>query len=183
MIKISGHINRSFVFPASLDSAFDHYRDIGQLITYLPYISIVDLGEEGSQLRTLYSTKELGTYDINILCDLDFEVDQGNYTLRVSAVDRLPAIQPQASIRSTKSRGYFSCLSTFSPGPTYEETVIDYQIAIKAKLPTPKGLRLMPGRVISGIVSGITNGRMKEIADGFVQNSIAAFQQTAGAEL
>lgn len=181
MINISGQINRSFVFPAPLESAFYHYRDVEKLMTFLPHISIVDFDKELLQLRTLYSTRELGTYDINILCDLDFVVDEANYSFHVSAVDRLPAIKPHTSLRSTLARGYFTCNSIFSPVEDSDETVVDYHIAIRAKLPTPKGLRLMPGRVVSGIVSGVTNGRMKEIADGFVLNSILAFKQAQGA--
>ena len=54
---------------------------------------------------------------------------------------------------------------------------IEYHLTIQSKLPTPKGLRFMPGRVVSGIASGITNGRMKEIASGFIKNSVNSFEE------
>lgn len=183
MIKISGEISRSFTFPAPLDIAFNHYRDIQELIAYLPHIEMEHYNAATSQLRTRYSTREMGAYDIDIICDLDFEVDLSNYTLYVTAVDRLPAIRPQVSLNSTLARGYFTCESYFAPSESDRETLIDYHISIQAKLPSPKGLRFMPGRVISKIVSGITNGRMKEIADGFIVNSISAFEVTQAGKI
>lgn len=181
MIKISGQTTRSYIFPAPLDIAFDYYRDIRRLIAYLPHIEMIDFDPATQNFRAKYSTKEIGTYSINILCDLEFEVDDSNYAFHVRAVDRLPAIKPQTTINSTLARGYFTCDSYFSPGKSPGETSVEYHLAIDSKLPSPKGLRFMPGRVVSGIASGITNGRMKEIADGFINNSISAFHQATKA--
>jgi hypothetical protein len=177
MIKISGQTTRNFTFPAPLDTAFGYYSDLNQLLAYLPYIEVVDVDLETNHFRAKYSTKELGTYEINILCDLTFEIDMANYALHVRAVDRLPVIKPRASLSSTEARGYFTCDSYFTPGETIDQTAVEYNLTIHSKLPRPTGLRFMPGRVVSGIASGITNGRMKEIADGFIQNSIASFEQ------
>ena len=175
MIKVAGQAERSFTFPADIDTTFNFFSDIGQLVSYLPHIALVSSDPLSSHLRVHYRSTELGTYLINIFSDLEYELDIPNYMFTIRAVDRLPAIKPQTTFNSTTARGYFDLESRFLLGDSPDETLVEYELTMRAKLPKPSGLRFMPGRVISGIVSGITNGRIKEIADGFVTNSIQAF--------
>ncbi len=175
MIKVAGQAERSFTFPADVDTSFNFFSDIGRLVTYLPHIVLVNNDPLTNHLRVHFRSTELGTYLINIISDLEYEIDIPNYMFHIRAVDRLPAIKPQTTFNSTTARGYFNLVSRFLLGDSPDETLVEYELTMQARLPKPSGLRFMPGRVISGIVSGITNGRIKEIADGFETNSIQAF--------
>lgn len=175
MIMVAGQAERSFLFPADIDTAYAFYSDIGRLISYLPYIDLLHNDAENSHLRVKYSTTELSTYLINIISDIEYELDPPNYTYLIRPIDRLPAIKPQTTMNSTSARGYFTLESRFMLGNTVEETLIEYRLTMQARLPTPGALRFMPGRIVSSITSGITNGRIKEIIDGFITNSIEAY--------
>ncbi len=179
MIKVSGEAERAFSFPADIEKAFVFFSDIPRLIGYLPHITLVSFDPDGRQLRVRYASTELGTYVINIVSDLEYEIDLVNYLLTIRAVDRLPAIKPQTTINSTTARGYFNCRARFflSDDGNEQETHLEYALTMEARLPKPGGLRFMPGRVIAGLVSGITKGRIKEIADGFVENAVRAYRE------
>jgi hypothetical protein len=60
---------------------------------------------------------------------------------------------------------------------------LDYRLELKGQLPLPKGLRFMPASAINGIANNITNSRMKEIADGFVENTRNAFPKWLAEQL
>lgn len=60
----------------------------------------------------------------------------------------------------------------FDLGP---QTRIEYTIRLKAELERPLGMRLMPKRVVNRIAQSITDGRVREIADGFIKESMDAF--------
>ena len=177
MIKVSGQAERSFIFPADLDTAFKFFQNISRLVGFLPHITLVGENPGSNHLRVHYATTELGAYLINIISDLEYQIDAPNYCLAIRAVDCLPAIKPTTTLNSTTARGYFTCDAQLLLGDKPDETLVVYSLTMDAKLPKPGGLRFMPGRVISGIVAGITNGRIKEIADGFVQNSVQVFSE------
>ena len=50
----------------------------------------------------------------------------------------------------------------------------EVEVELQADLPTPSGLRFVPGRVLDKIANNITNGRVDEIINGFIAQSIAA---------
>ena len=42
-------------------------------------------------------------------------------------------------------------------------------------LEKPKAMKMMPKRVVNKIANGITQNRIREMADGFIKNSIDSF--------
>ena len=69
--------------------------------------------------------------------------------------------------------GYFSSVAYLEK--CENETLIDFRLKMVANLPRPRGLRMMPGRVVNRIASSISQGRVNEIMDGFMENAIEAF--------
>jgi hypothetical protein len=172
MIKISGAIRRSFVFPAELPVAFAYYADLDRIFNYLPHILLVQ-AYGYDRFRMLYCTTELATYHIRIFCDLQATLNGNERTLSISPLDDIAPVNGQAGLRSATTQGYYSSRSVFHENG--RETQIDYSLRLRADLPTPLGLRFMPGAVVNRIAKNITNWRMREIADGFIQRSIDAF--------
>lgn len=174
MIKLVGQVQRSFEFPADLETAFEYFSDVPRLIGYLPYITLEHVHQNGD-IRVKFSSTELASYQFNVICDFRTIIDQATYVLEIQPMDNLPAIQPEQTMSSTLARGYFGCVARFTAAG--EQTTIDYIIEIDGKVPRPHGLRFMPGGVINRIAKSIANGRLKEIADGFVNNTTDAFLQ------
>jgi hypothetical protein len=172
MIKVAGVIERSFTFPAELPTAFVYYGDLGRVLTYLPHILLVEVYRYDS-FRLLYSTTELGIYHIRIFCDLQARLDEAERTLYVQPLSIDPPVKATAGAVSATTQGAYSSKSVFHPANG--ETLIEYQLCLQADLPTPLGLRLMPGSVVDRIAQNITERRLCEIADGFIQRSIAAY--------
>jgi len=177
MITVAGSANRSFIFPADLPTAYAYYTDLSRILSYLPHIYIVRTYDD-DQLRMCYNTVELGTYKIKIFCDLQADLDAERRALRVRPLAGVSPVKARSGLRSTTAAGHFVSESLF-----FEEgnqTRIDYRLELRAKLPTPMGLRFVPGTVINGIASSITNRRIKDIADGFIERSIDAFPDWLG---
>jgi hypothetical protein len=172
MIKIAGSVHRSFTFPAELPLAFTYYSDLGRILTYLPHISLVR-AYAYNQFRMLYNTTELGTYRIRIFCDLQAQLDGKGHALLIKPLDIAPPVEPEAGLRSSMAQGFYSSRSVFRDKG--DKTRVEYNLRLWANLPTPLGLRFMPGSVIGRIANNITNWRMREIADGFIERSIDAF--------
>jgi hypothetical protein len=172
MIKIAGSFRRSFIFPAELPVAFAFYADLGRILNYLPHILLVrSYGHD--RFRMLYCTTELATYRIRLFCDLRATLDGNGRTLEISPLDDIPPVRGQAGLRSATTQGYYRSRSVFHENG--HDTRIDYSLQLQADLPTPLGLRFMPGSVVNRIAKNITNWRMREIADGFIERSIDAF--------
>jgi len=171
MIRVAGSVHRSFVFPAELPLAYAYYADIGRVLSYLPHICLArTYGPD--RLRLLYHSTELGLYQIRIFADVQTSLEDGR-VLHVRPQDRLPPVQPQSGAHSAMAQGYFTSQSTFHD--LGSQTRIDYILRLRADLPTPLGLRVMPGLVVGGIARSITNMRIREIVEGFIDRSIDAF--------
>ena len=171
MIRVAGSVHRSFVFPAELPLAYAYYADIGRVLSYLPHICLArTYGPE--RLRMLYHSTELGLYRIRIFADVQTHLEDGG-VLHVRPLDSLPPIQPEAGVHSTTAQGFFASQSIFHE--MGNQTRIEYKLQLRADLPTPLGLRVMPGLVVGGIARSITNMRIREIIEGFIDRSIDAF--------
>lgn len=171
MIRVTGSARRSFVFPAELPLAYAYYADIGRVLSYLPHICLVrTYGPD--RLRLLYSSTELGIYQIRIFADVQTKLEDGR-VLRIRQLGEVPPVKVAASSHSATTQGYFSSLSIFRDEG--DKTRIDYSLQLRADLPTPLGLRLMPGRLVDGIARSITNLRIREIVEGFIERSTDAF--------
>lgn len=175
MIRISGSTQRSFIFPADLDAAFEFYSEIGRILHYLPHISIVKKYDEQS-FRMLYRTAELSLYRVSIYCDLTAELDQENHCLRIMPYQTTTSpIHVKAGIYYLVSRGFFSSTSTFKP--TQGGTQIDYELKLASDMPVPLAIQLMSDGIVDSLASNIMQKRMGEIIDGFIARSIRAYRQ------
>jgi hypothetical protein len=174
MLNVAGSANLSFVFPARRPIAYAFYSDMHRLVSYLPHI---DLLHEDSdfEYRMHYQSTELGTYHLSIFCDVRMELPPGNRVIRLVSVENLPPIETKLTVNSTTGRGFFSSEASFHDEGK-EATRIDYKLRLGANLPRPLGMRFMPGRVVDNIANGITNRRLREIVEGFLDNSLADFQ-------
>jgi hypothetical protein len=173
MIKITGSSQRSFIFPADLDTTIAFFSDIGRILHYLPYISIVNKYSE-QRYRMLYSSKEMGLYRVNIYCDLIAELRADQRIIRFEPFDEgVAPVRAKAGIYSLVSRGYYSSISKFIP--IGDESQIEYELKLEAELPVPLGVQFMPDGVVERLARNIVQGRMQEIIDGFIMRSIRAY--------
>lgn len=176
MINLTGSIKRAFVFPAIPKVALTYYSDISRVADFLPYITLVHTYTQ-SQIRMLYETVELGAYTIQIYSDLESSVDWEKMLIEVYPVkiETAVPIQAETTMRLTKGQGLFLIESQFFD--LGAQTRIEYAIRLKAELERPLGMRLMPKRVVNRIAQSITDERVREIADGFIKESVDAFPQ------
>jgi hypothetical protein len=174
MIKIAGSVDRSFLFPTNLAMAYAYYSDASRLMNYLPHIYLVR-EFSGSRFRMLYNTTELGLYHIRIFWDVETVLQEG-HVIRIQPLQGVQPVKPEADVYSCTAQGCFSSQSFFYAGGNGEdETRIDYRLQLQAQLPAPLAARLMPGPVLNQIANSIMHGRIREIADGFIERSIDAF--------
>lgn len=173
MIKIDGFAQRSFIFPADLPLAYAYYTDLSRMLTYLPHISLMRTFAY-DKFRVLYNTLELGAYHIRIYCDLVATLDGvRKHVLRIGPLKGIPPVRPEAGLNSATTQGHFTMESIFYDEGT--QTRIEYTLRLRARLPTPLGLRMLPGGVVNSIAESIMNMRIHEISDGFVERSLEAF--------
>ena len=171
MIRVAGSVHRSFVFPAELPLAYAYYADIGRVLSYLPHICLVRTFAP-DQLRLLYRSTELGLYHIRIFADVQTLLEDG-HVLHVRPLRGQPPIRPEAGAQSAAAQGVFASRSIFRDAGS--QTRIEYELQLRADLPTPLGLRVMPGLVVRSIARSITNMRIREIVEGFIERSVDAF--------
>jgi hypothetical protein len=171
MIQVAAATRCAFVFPAELPLAYAYYGDVARLLNYLPHISLVR-AYGPDRFRLLYHTTELGTYQIRILADVQTTLEEG-WVLGIRPLEGIPAARSSSGLRSTEAQGYFHSRSIFRDQGA--ETHIEYSLELQASLPTPLGLRAMPGSMVDRIARSITNMRIREIAEGFVSLSMTAF--------
>jgi len=172
MIRVSGSVRRSFTVPAELPVAFAYYSDLGRILNYLPHIFLVR-AYQYDQFRMLYSTVELGIYHIRIFCDLQARLDEKERSLYVTSLEIEPPVASTAGDREATAQGVFSSKSVFHAAG--DSTRIEYSLSLRADLPSPLGLRMMPGYVVNRIAENITRWRIREIADGFIDRSVDAY--------
>lgn len=173
MLKVTGSIQRAFTFPADPSTALAYYGNLNRLIQFLPHISLVEI-YSSNQLRVRYQSLELGAYTVRIFCDLKSHVDHENCMLTVTPVESSTPVPAQANLSTTVGHGYFA-LETHFHDLGNQQTRMEYSLQLAARLLRPSGMRLMPGRVVDRITNSITDGRVREIADGFVRQSVEAF--------
>lgn len=171
MIKVSGSARRAFVFPGELPLAYAYYSDVGRLLSYLPHICLVR-AYGPDRFRLLYHATELGLYQIRLYADVQATLEDG-WVVRVDPLEGIPPVKAMAGVHSTSAQGYFSSQSVFHDEG--DRTRIEYSLRLGGDLPTPQGLRLMPGMVVGRIARRITKMRMNEIANGFVERTGDAF--------
>jgi hypothetical protein len=171
MLKVSGSARRAFTFPAELPVAYAYYADVGRVLSYLPRICLVR-AYGPDRFRLVYRSTELGVYDVRIFADVQTRLEEG-WVLRVAPLNNSSPLKDRADTHTTSTQGYFSSRSVF-----YDEgaqTRIEYNLKLRGDLPTPRGLRFMPGFMVDRIAATITGIRMAEIVAGFIERSVDAF--------
>jgi hypothetical protein len=174
MIKITGSIKRSFIFPAAAAETLAYYQDIQRIVQFLPHITLTNT-YNNEQIRVKYESLELGTYTIRIFSDLECAFNDEALTINVYPI-KLPdaePIQSVATVRETSGHGLFAIDAQFAP--LGNQTRVEYQIRMQGQLERPAAMKLMPRRVVNKIAHSITETRIREIADGFIKESVAAF--------
>lgn len=172
MIKIAAKARFSFMFPADRKTTFDFYSDMNRMANYLQHIELVNTLPE-YQYRLYYNTVELGTYHIHVYCDVRLDANLNNHAMHIVPVENLPPIETEVTINATTTRGFYSSEAFFHEEG--DETRVEYTLSLQAKPPRPKGMRFMPSKMVDKIANNITNHRMREIAENFIESSIADF--------
>jgi hypothetical protein len=175
VIKINGSAQRSFYFPAEKSKAFLFYQDYECVLRLFPHISVVKVFAPGL-FRMLYHTIEMGLYHIHIYCDLQASADPANGILRFGPVTSFPPKTPAAGFTSTQVQGKFTSTSKFYADG--KQTRIDYMISLQVELPVPRSALIMPAKVREHIANAITQGRIGEISDGFIERSVKIYDRT-----
>lgn len=174
MIKIAAKARFSFMFPADRKTAFEFYSDMNRMADYLKHIELVD-SDSASEFRLYYNTVELGTYHIHVYCDVRMDSRSDNYSISIVSVENLPPIETDVTINATTTRGFYSSEAFFHEEG--DETRVEYTLSLQATPPRPKGMRFMPRKMVDKIANNITNHRMREIAENFIESSIADFSR------
>lgn len=173
MITLNGSTHRQFAFPDTLAAATRYYRNFDAIFDFLPHISLVQKHGPNT-FRALYHTIELGVYRVKIYCDLHVHFDEASQTLTVTPWTGLVPVKQSVSVQALVAQGQFSSRSVFTAHG--DETQIEYSLQLRAALPKPFGLSLVPDAVMNQITHSIADWRIHEIAGGFIDRSIAAYR-------
>ncbi|MEJ2735981.1 MAG: hypothetical protein P8189_20845, partial [Anaerolineae bacterium] len=109
------------------------------------------------RFRLVYRSPELGVYDVRMFADVQTRLEEG-WVLRVAPLNNSSPLKDRADAHTTSTQGYFSSRSVF-----YDEgaqTRIEYHLKLRGDLPTPRGLRFMPGFMVDRIAATITGMRI-----------------------
>lgn len=172
MITLNGTIQRRFYFPADPLTTLIYFSDLSRVTYHLPHITVIET-YSSENVRIRYQTVELGAYTINIICDLAGTVDIENYEININPLAGCEEVQRDATLNATTGYGYYASAAKLFPED--DGTGIDYHFQFKSELLRPRGLRMMPKRVVDRIAQSISLSRVEEIAEGFMENALDAF--------
>jgi len=179
VIDIAGATQRSFIFPADLPTARAYFGDFKRILQYLPHISLVK-AYAPDRFRVLYNTTEMGLYRVRLYCDLGAGFDERDLVLHMAPLTGISPVKPKATLNSFTAQGYYASRSIFHAEG--EHTRIEYRLALKAKLAKPLGLNFVPDAILERVAFNITQRRIHEIAEGFIDRAIGEFhREHAGA--
>ena len=172
-LRINGDVQRTFIFPAGIETAFSFYADIIRLVGWLQHIALVRTYAD-NRLRLLYHTTELGIYGVSLYCDIELIADRAARTIRVQPLAGQAPVAQRATMQNLTAQGVFSSESIFTEHGS--QTSIDYALHLEATMPVPLTAQLLiPGAVLGRMAKTITSHRIDEIVEGFIRHSLAAF--------
>jgi hypothetical protein len=174
MITLDGSTRRTFQFPADPETTLQYFGDLSRIVHFLPHIQVIEV-YSSNEVRVLYQTVELGAYTISIFCDIGCQFDPEHRKLLIQPLPSALSVSPDSTLNTTTGYGYYTSESIFRAVDGFTE--IDYSLNFRARFPRPRGLRMMPGRIVNRIARGISDGRVEEIASGFMSNATAAFPE------
>lgn len=174
MITLYGSVQRRFFFPADPMTTLIYFSELSRVTHLLPHISVVQTYSI-DKVRIRYQTVELGAYTINIICDLDSYVDVEKQEIVINPLGGCESVHQEATLNATTGFGTYTSSAKLFPEDF--GTGIDYQLEFRSELLRPRGLRMMPKRVVDRIAQSISDGRVQEIAEGFMENALEAFDE------
>ncbi|HQF70564.1 MAG TPA: hypothetical protein PLH39_04705 [Promineifilum sp.] len=180
MITLNGSIQRHFYFPADPLTTLIYFSELSRVAFLLPHINVIETYTD-SQVRIRFQTVELGAYTINIYCDLELTVDVGNNVIYIAPMTDYVPVADEATLNATTGYGFYNSTARLTPAED-DGTNIDYSFQFESKLERPRGLRMMPRRIVDRIAHSISMGRVEEIADGFMVNAAEAFADWLAAQ-
>ncbi|MCA9948167.1 MAG: hypothetical protein KDE48_00845 [Anaerolineales bacterium] len=172
MIKLQGATKREFHFPAEPGIAIRFFSDFQRIAIFLPHITVATVYTPNA-LRMHYRSVEMGAYTINLFADVQSVIDSENGIIHILPLKGKTPVPSEATLNTSSCYGDFASKAIFMDAG--DESFIEYHLKLGAQLPRPRGLRMMPGRVVNRIAKSISEGRVREIADGFMVNALAAF--------
>ncbi|HID52098.1 MAG TPA: DUF1997 domain-containing protein [Anaerolineae bacterium] len=174
MLNLTGAITRSFIFPAPINLTICYYSDLVKMIHLMPHITLVHTYTP-NQARVLYETVELGSYTIRVYTDLESQVLPDEKGIEIYPVELAAAVpvETKSTMRESVGQGLFSLSARFFD--LGHQTRVEYTVKMQSKLKRPRGMRLMPKRVVNRIAQGITENRTREIIDGFIKETLDDF--------
>ena len=176
MIQLTGSAQRSYLFPADLPAAFAYHCALARSMRFLPHISIA-VRYTPDQLRLLYSAAD-GLVHVKIFCDVLIAIDQPNYRLRISPLGGHVPVKHEVGLNTITCQGRYDSESAFSAAG--QQTTIDYRLNLRADVPLPITLRLIPTTLISGAAHNILRMRTAEIMSSFIDQSRQAYACEVG---
>jgi hypothetical protein len=174
-IRLDGSTRRSFLFPAAPEDAFAYYARPERIFAFLPHIELIER-LDGDTYRLLYHSTELNIYRVRLYCDLRAEMDAPDRLRFVPLEDALP-VEPKSGLDWLQAPGFYTSTSIFRPKDG--QTAVEYSLRLWADLPRPLGLWMLPNGTMNRIANAIARYRIREIATGFIERSIADFLQKA----
>ena len=172
MITLNGTIQRRFFFPADPLITLIYFSNLSRVTYLLPHINIVKT-YSSDRVRICYQTVELGAYTINIYCDLESSVDVEKQSIVIGSSAGYEEVASEATLNTTTGYGHYTSSALLIPEDG--GTGIDYFFRFQSTLQRPRGLRMMPRRVVDRMAHSISLGRVEEIAEGFMENALRAF--------
>lgn len=176
MIQLAGSAHRTYLFPADLPAAFAYHCGLARSMRCLPHISIVERYAT-DQLRLLYSAID-GLYRVKIFCDVLITVDQPNYRLRIGPLAGHAPVKNEVGLNTMTCQGHYDSESAFSAAG--HQTQIEYRLNLRANVPTPVPLRLIPTALIDRAAHNIQHLRTAEIMNSFIDQSRQAYLREPG---
>jgi hypothetical protein len=176
MIQLAGSAHRSYLFPADLPDAFAYHCDLARSMRFLPHISIAERYAP-DQFRLLYSAID-GLYRVKIFCDVLITIDQPNYRLRIDPLTGHTPVKNEVGLNAMTCQGHYDSESAFSAAG--HQTQIEYRLNLRANVPMPVTLRLIPATLVSGAAHNILHLRTAEIMNRFIDQSRRAYSRGPG---
>jgi hypothetical protein len=173
VINISGSTRRAFLFPGSLPEAFTYYRDIGRSLNYLRHITTIQRFAP-NQYRLLYSAREGAVSRVKIYCDVQAEADTQAYRLSILPLASKNPVRSSVRLNEMTCQGYYTSEIVFSAHGS--QTQVETSLDIRAELPKPAALRWIPHNLLSGAAHNIFLLRLDEVLNGFIEQSVQAYQ-------
>jgi len=167
-ISIAVSVRRTFALPLDLAAARRQFCDFRQALRYLPDIGLVRT-HAPDEYRIRYSAIHAGVYRVDLYSDVRAWYDQADDALCVMPLQGIAPVASRVTPASLTGQGdYSSRLSLRAAGA---RTHASYEVQIKAALPKPVGLKLVPNSAVRLFVERVVRRRIQEITDAFIRRS------------